>query len=852
MLASAIIALAVLMDQTAPSRTSVARGNALVARGDFDAALRAADHADAAGQRVASEEIRGAVAEARDSLREAAEHYTRALELAERAGSSPLIAQAFDDLEGLYFQQGNSDRVLELANRMLERPGDPNRALYLHRRGLAYSEMHETEAAWQALEQALPLAESTGNLKLLGEIHRDRAIWIWRYQRDRARALSEFDQALAYGRRAHAWFVVTSTLHTSGSVFRYSVGTDLPEALRRYNEALTIALREHTGAAHILKNMGDVYRQMGDTARAKVALEEAMQIADRRNVAEVRWQARNQLGTITRDSDPPRAERYFREALDLIESHQSDVLLEDFRPGVLAGAMLWANPYDEYISFLLQQHRPADAFFVAERQRARAFLETLSASREALAREVPSKYSSAERQILDRIKQAQSLLRSDTLADAKRADLVVAVGRYESELSDMRLKLAVEHPSIAHARYPKLWQLSEVQTTLLAPDESLLSFYLGRNQSVAWVVARDHVATFVLPPAKEIERAVRAALEELRNPLARERSALVALSRALSIDAIAQSARGQRLIIVPHGILYDVPFEALVDRGGHPLVERFAVSYAPSASSLAFLRSTPAKAPGPVTLLAVANPIVSGNQVAATRQVDLAHMNLLEPVPHSADEVQQIARLFGRSVRVLEGPHATGSELRRGLDQTRILHFATHGLIDETHPERSGLVLTADPPRDDGLLQARDIYSLHLSADLVTLSACETALGQNVTGEGIIGLTRAFFFAGARSVVASLWDVEDASTSRLMQRFYANIRRGQPIDIALQQAKLDFIRSGGPTSAPFYWASFVVSGNARATLDVPPSTSLPFGVASISVLLAAVFLYYLRRVNVRR
>src|SRR5260221_5884014 len=113
---------------------------------------------------------------------------------------------------------------------------------------------------------------------------------------------------------------------------------------------------------------------------------------------------------------------------------------------------------------------------------------------------------------------------------------------------------------------------------------------------------------------------------------------------------------------------------------------------------------------------------------------------------------------------------------------------------------------------------------MKLRASLVTLSGCQTALGQNVTGEGMIGLTRAFFYAGARSVVASLWDVEDAATARLMEEFYRNIRRGQPIDIALQQAKLTFVRSGGDSSRPFAWASFVVNGQARTIVDVPRPT----------------------------
>jgi CHAT domain-containing protein len=220
--------------------------------------------------------------------------------------------------------------------------------------------------------------------------------------------------------------------------------------------------------------------------------------------------------------------------------------------------------------------------------------------------------------------------------------------------------------------------------------------------------------------------------------------------------------------------------------------------------------------------------------------VDLPHLNLLSPLPSTSGEAKRIARLFGSHAIVLDGAQANAAALHAaGAEHARILHFATHGLIDEERPERSGLVLTANPPRDDGLLQMRDIYGLHLDADLVTLSACETALGQNVTGEGMIGLTRAFFFAGARSVVASLWDVEDVATARLMEEFYRNIRGGRPIDIALQQAKMAFIRGGGASSRPFVWASFIVNGQARSTVDVPPST-LPTTIRAIAAVIGTI------------
>ncbi len=516
------------------------------------------------------------------------------------------------------------------------------------------------------------------------------------------------------------------------------------------------------------------------------------------------------------------------------------VLLEGFRAGALDETLSEFDPYDRYIRFLLARGQSAAAFYVAERERARAFLDTLSANRDALARQVPAGFAESERAVLDRIKAVQTRLRTNAIANGKREQLLAEVGDLEAQLSNLRLRLALERPELAQARYPKLWQVSELQSKLLQPDDALLSLYLGPERSVAWVVTRETLTTIALPPKNEIEEKVQRALQLLRNPLPSDHAPLAALSRALSVDAIvAASGERKHLVIIPNGILYDIPFEALLDGHGHPLVERFAVSYAPSASSLAFLRLLRPSAPTNVTLLAVANPVVAGKLAMANRQVDLAHINLLAPVPETLDEAREIARLFGSQARVLEGARATRTILERsGIATARILHFATHGLIDEVHPDRSGLVLTADPPADDGLLQARDVYRLRLNADLVTLSACETALGQNVTGEGILGLTRAFFYAGAHSVVASLWDVDDASTAKFMKAFYSNIRRGEPIDVALQQAKLDFLHAGGRTSAPFYWAAFVASGQARVPIQVSSGLPLlPIAAVAIAALL---------------
>ena len=454
------------------------------------------------------------------------------------------------------------------------------------------------------MEEALPLAEAAHDVAVLAHLHRERGFWIWQFDRDRAGALREYDLALAQARQVKDWAIVITSLHLSGNLVRYQ---DAAEALRRYQEALPIAQREHWGTAHILKNIGDTYLQIGRPDLAEGPLQQAAEESDRNEVAEIRWSARRGLAIINRERNPSVADRYFSECLNLIEEQQSGVLLEDFRPGVLAAQMGSGNPYDEYIDFLLASNRSADAFFVAERERARVFLEMLSASREGLVSQVPKGYAEAEHQALASLRSAQSALRTAALHDDNRATRIAEAGAAEERLAALRLRLAVQQPSLAHARYPKLWTAQEVQSKLLLPDESLLSVALGPSRSVAWLITRDKFQTFLLPAASTIEPKARAAIEQFSNPLAHNPTALRELSQTLGIDHIADALHQPHLVIVPDGILNDVPFEALLAADGHPLIERFAISYAPSASSLAHLRKTRRSAPHPVELIAGVN-----------------------------------------------------------------------------------------------------------------------------------------------------------------------------------------------------------------------------------------------------
>jgi CHAT domain-containing protein len=211
-------------------------------------------------------------------------------------------------------------------------------------------------------------------------------------------------------------------------------------------------------------------------------------------------------------------------------------------------------------------------------------------------------------------------------------------------------------------------------------------------------------------------------------------------------------------------------------------------------------------------------PVANANQAPEGSKIDYyAERGFdLRRLPYTRTEVTGIGALFpGSERRVFLGTDANEQKVKsETLDRYRYIHFAAHGVVDEENPARSGIVLSLEgSEKEDGVLQVTEIMRLKLNADLVTLSACRTGLGKVVSGEGVLGLTRAFFYAGARGVVVSLWSVNDTATAEMMKIFYRNLKRGMSKDESLRQAKLELSR--GKHLAwrhPYYWAGFVLVG----------------------------------------
>lgn len=363
----------------------------------------------------------------------------------------------------------------------------------------------------------------------------------------------------------------------------------------------------------------------------------------------------------------------------------------------------------------------------------------------------------------------------------------------------------------------------------------LLEYALGRDRSWLWVVTPETVDVYELPPRAEIETLARTAAEHLRHPAAadpQQDAALDALGRMLLGPV---GSLPERLLVVPDGALHYVPFAALpVPATGLPLMAEHEVVHLPSAALMPALRPDRRTGDQRGAVAVLADPVfttddprvgrarLAGAAPSAHRAQERAgeESRRFERLPWTRREAEAIlAQAAGKPVLSAldfdaDLRTATSPELRR----YRIVHFATHGVLDSRRPALSGLVLSLvdrDGTPRDGFLRLQEIYGLDLDADLVVLSGCETALGREMRGEGLTGLTQGFFYAGTGRVVASLWRVEDRATAELMTRFYrALLTEGRRPAEALRTAQVSMWRERR-WSDPYFWAAFTIQGDWR-------------------------------------
>jgi CHAT domain-containing protein/tetratricopeptide (TPR) repeat protein len=756
--------------------------------------------------------------------------------LAERAGDGELLARLHFQLGTIYSRRGlyrlsvpETERALELERRHGRIPHQL--AGVLNSMGIEYAAVGRLPEAAAAYEEGLAITRRLADTSTMGVLlsnlaalrsyvgRLDQAIALMEESLRNAIAVGD-SSSMAYARNSLADYRLragdrrAARAHLEASlrigesqvpaVYRVVAVVNLglielaegrTEAARATLErALPLALaggfqRErfavHSGLARLALGRGDRAAARRHTGLARA-------VADSTGSPDLELRAAELEGRL-RESEggADAAAASFLRALDLLESWRGRLALGDLSLGIVEPR--W-SVYEGAIRSLLATGGAAAAFEVAERARARMLLE-LMAEREAVDRGDPGAL------LKQRLRRTHQQLSG--AGDSARAALEAEIAAVTDSLARMEQAELARDPRVA-ARYPRPASLERIRAALL-PDRgaALFSVFWGDSAVYGWWVTRDSVAARRLGRADSLAPA----LDFLHQSVARagtgrlwEAAALRVWQALLAPFGVAVPAR---LYAVVDGPLARVPLEVLLPApGAAPLGAVREVVYGPSASVLAALAGAPRRGAWERGMLAVGNPGGTPPAVGLTR--DEPALDL----PHAEREARAIQRLYARAgADLLVGRRATVS---RWLDlrpaRYRYLHFAAHARADDREPDGSRLFLAG------GSLDLPAIRALDLSADLVTLSACETALGRQVRGEGVMGLAHAFLAAGARSTVVTLWPVGDRAAAAFMTEFHRAVQAGRAPAAALRDLRARWAAGGGEVAHPAAWAAFVLLG----------------------------------------
>jgi CHAT domain-containing protein/uncharacterized protein HemY len=603
-------------------------------------------------------------------------------------------------------------------------------------------------------------------------------------------------------------------LNSLGHIFSF-LGQHL-QAMNYYQQSLSIfrKIGNLYGEAICLMNLGAQYDSLEQYQQALEHSQQGLDIARQIGHCEVEAKALWNLGyTYKSLGQYEKAVEFFQQCIAVIEFIQGDLKIEEFKASFAAKQI---NFYERLIALLWQEARFEEAFNYMERSRARAFLAQFAngpinfrtgVSAELLEREevLKAQIAALRTQLNQLLTQERSLqhqiaalrtqlvkLRShpsDQLDTEAIASMQKQLLTLEKDYTNLLTELKLQSPESASLVSVDVATLDEIQS-LLDADTTLVEYFVSGDLILAFIITRESFQTIRIEVSwedltKKIEAFRGFGLKNLRNP---HPKSLQQLYQWL-IAPLKSQLNTSQLAIVPHGVLHYLPFAAL-STGERYLCDDYTLITLPSASILRFLPQK--RKPSTGTLLALGNPTTP-----------------LPSLPSAEKEVNAIASLYG--TQPLIGEAATESAVFSQSETAEILHLSAHGEFNKHSPLFSTLHLAADE-QHDGRLEVQDIYALDLTkaTNLVVLSACQTQLGELSRGDEVVGLNRAFLYAGTPGVIATLWSVQDDTTALLMERFYTHLRSGIAPAQALRQAQIE-VRAKYPH--PFYWAAFVLTGD---------------------------------------
>jgi CHAT domain-containing protein/Tfp pilus assembly protein PilF len=655
----------------------------------------------------------------------------------------------------------------------------------LNTAGLLWWSLGNYEKALFELNQAISIARMKGIRKAEIATTLNNMGLIYREMGQYSKALNAFDSALAIDQKLKSrWGTAYDLRHKGITFFKMQKPEKaIPLLKTALNEAHAIG--NLINESKTLLNLGDVYFSIQNRKEAKVAYQKALTLSQNMSIHEIKWRSLYGLANLSLPDQPRVAERLLRQAIEVIESIRSNIKIAQLKENFLFNKLM---VYETLCRLLADAGKISEAFEIAERSRARNFIDLLGNQRLSLNRNIDQKLYDQQATLKERI-EMQSALVAQSTQNRELENYQKALFKLKNDLDNVMLEIQHQNPQLLSLVSVKPLDVKELMK-IIGPETALIYYYILSDEILSWVVKKEKIELFRTP----IERtSLGEKILDFRRRI-QNLEPLDTLSNNLYntlIAPIISSLKGVKQIgIVPHGYLHYLSFATLWN-GTDYFIDNFPLFYIPSAGVLKYtLEKRGNKKNSKV--LAVGNP------------------DLGDPVfdlPFAEHEVDSIKWNFS-NITTLTQERATKKWVVEHINEYGIIHLASHGEFDPINPLFSSIKLAKDR-KVDGDLAASEIFGLKINADLVVLSACQTGLGKVTQGDDVIGLTRAFLYAGTHTLISTLWRVSDISTAILIKNFYRRYTQLNKAD-SLRQAMLH-VKNRYPH--PGYWGAFTLVGD---------------------------------------
>ncbi|MBN1223932.1 MAG: CHAT domain-containing protein [Candidatus Aminicenantes bacterium] len=774
----------------------------------------------------------------------AASFYKRALSIAREMGDKFNEAITLNDLGNTFLKIGEYSKALEKyfeASKLSDELGNKERqAISLLNIGVIYKEVGDKSKALEYYDLALKIYREIGVKKSEG-VTLNNIADIYFGNKLYSQALDFYEQSLKIAKETGDARAEANRLANIGLVSTYLDEPARAESCFRkaLTKAQTLGLRDIE--TKVYRRWGDFHSLQGNDSLAIDAFSQSLKLAMELRLPKDTCMSHSGIASAyMRQGKFDEAVEQFKKSIQVIEGVRSRIQIEEFKSSFLENKF---SIYEALIDLLCRLHRKdpskgygEEALYFVEQAKARAFLDSLELTNVNLKAGLPAAIREEEHALAGEIARIQTELVKPGLPDEKRETLIDKLENEEDKYQQLIQNIRLKKLAFVNVAYPEPYGIHSIREKLLNDKTALLEYFIGDESAYVFCVRKSGYCIHKLSGSHELQERVDDYIKLLSAKDAGTFTAFAA-GRKLHQELLAplknEIAGVERLVIAPDGNLHYLPFEALVDSDNtnshHFLLEDYRISYAPSASALISLLDREKEPVFKKDLLAFADPDYSfkgesKHKVSPSeilREFYLGQNFDFHPLQYSRLEIKKITKYVRKkSRRVFTEDQAKEETIKAlPLEDFRVIHFATHGLIDEHIPSRSSLMLSLDDdPVEDGFFQAREIYDVKLKANMVVLSSCQTGRGRLQKGEGVSGLARAFIFAGADSVVVSLWSINDRASAEFMGHFYKALSKGKSKEEALKTAKKTM--TGSKYSHPFFWAAFVLIGEAGSSIPL--------------------------------